>query len=138
MGSMTLASISYIVATAAGDASNIASPAQGCVISGFAADENNVGVPNATVTLWQCHYDPGAGKYVNDGVLKMSGNPALSNSGIAGEATGTYLFKDVPAGIYNITVEKDGHRWYKIASPSPGQTDTENVVSPGYAYTAPQ
>ncbi|HTX43327.1 MAG TPA: carboxypeptidase regulatory-like domain-containing protein, partial [Methanocella sp.] len=53
-------------------------------------------------------------------------------------AIGMYTFVYVPVGSYNVTAEKEGHRYYRLFDLHEGQgTITANVAIPDYAYIAP-
>ncbi|HEY3274444.1 MAG TPA: carboxypeptidase-like regulatory domain-containing protein [Methanocella sp.] len=82
-------------------------------------------VPNANVVL----YDE-SGNLVN-----VPENPQLSSNG-TGNNGGSYMFYDVPYGIYNVTAEKGGVEFFAVVNLSSG-TATANVVLPEYVETEP-
>jgi hypothetical protein len=100
-------------------------------VSGFVTDKNQFGVPYATMTLW--HWN-GDGR-PNEVMLRSPDNPQLTNDGSTA-AIGTYTFTYVPAGLYNLTAEKDGNEYFALVNVTAG-TYTANVAFPDYVYTVP-
>ena len=97
-------------------------------VSGVVTDKNQNGVPFAKMTLWAWN---GTG---NVGVLGIPDNPQLTNDGSTA-TIGTYTFTYVPAGVYNLTAEKDNHTYFAMVYLTVG-TYTANVAFPDYIYTA--
>lgn len=100
-------------------------------VSGMVNDKNQFGVPYAKMTLW--HWN-GEGR-PNEVMLHSPDNPQLTNDGRTA-AIGTYTFTYVPAGLYNLTAEKDGHVYFALVNMTVG-TYTANVAFPDYVYTVP-
>ncbi|HTY91205.1 MAG TPA: carboxypeptidase-like regulatory domain-containing protein [Methanocella sp.] len=100
-------------------------------VSGIVTDQNRNGVPDATVTLWLWNGT------ANTKMLAAHDNPQLSNDGRTA-AIGMYTFVYVPAGSYNVTAEKDGHRYYRLLDMyEQSGTITANVAIPDYVYVSP-
>jgi hypothetical protein len=97
-------------------------------VSGVVTDKNQHGVPDAKMTLWAWN---GTG---NVGVLGIPDNPQLTNEGRTA-TIGTYTFTYVPAGVYNLTAEKDNQTYFAMVYLTVG-TYTANVAFPDYIYTA--
>lgn len=100
-------------------------------VSGVVTDKNQNGVPYAKMTLW--HWN-GEGR-PNEAMLHAPDNPQLTNDGRTA-AIGTYTYTYVPAGLYNLTAEKDGHEYFALVNMTVG-TYTANVAFPDYVYTVP-
>jgi hypothetical protein len=98
-------------------------------VSGMVTDKNKNGVPYAKMTLW---YWNGEGE-PNTDMLEAPDNPQLTNDGTTA-AIGTYTFTYVPAGIYNLTAEKDGNEYFALVNMTVG-TYTANVAFPNYVFT---
>jgi hypothetical protein len=97
-------------------------------VSGMVTDKNQNGVPNAKMTLWVWNGT------ANVGIIRAPDNPQLTNDGSTA-AIGTYTFTYVPAGVYNLTAEKDNHTYFAMVYLTVG-TYTANVAFPDYIYTA--
>jgi hypothetical protein len=67
-------------------------------------------------------------------MLRAPDNPQLTNEGRTA-TIGTYTFTYVPAGVYNLTAEKDGQVYFAVVYMTVG-TYTANVAFPDYVYTA--
>ncbi|OPY28431.1 MAG: hypothetical protein A4E28_01555 [Methanocella sp. PtaU1.Bin125] len=100
-------------------------------VSGFVTDKNKFGVPYAKMTLW--HWN-GEGR-PNEVMLRAPDNPQLTNDGSTA-AIGTYTFTYVPAGLYNLTAEKEGNVYFALVNVTAG-TYTANVAFPDYVFTVP-
>lgn len=97
-------------------------------VSGVVTDKNQNGVPNAKMTLWVWNGNE------NVGIIRAPDNPQLTNDGSTA-TIGTYTFTYVPAGVYNLTAEKDNHTYFAMVYLTVG-TYTANVAFPDYIYTA--
>jgi hypothetical protein len=97
-------------------------------VSGVVTDKNQNGVPNAKMTLWVWNGTD------NVGILRSPDNPQLTNDGSTA-TIGTYTFTYVPAGVYNLTAEKDNNTYFAMVYLTVG-TYTANVAFPDYIYTA--
>ncbi len=100
-------------------------------VSGVVTDKYQSGVPDAKMTLW---YWSGEGR-PNEVMLRSPDNPQLTNEGRTA-TIGTYTYTYVPAGLYNLTAEKDGHFGFALVNVTVG-TYTANVVLPDYIYVIP-
>ncbi|MGA9140082.1 MAG: carboxypeptidase-like regulatory domain-containing protein [Methanocella sp.] len=100
-------------------------------VSGFVTDKNQNGVPYAKMTLWQWKWEG----QPNEVMLRSPDNPQWTNDGRTA-TIGTYTFTYVPAGLYNLTAEKDGHEYFAMVNVTAG-TYTANVVLPDYVYIVP-
>jgi hypothetical protein len=98
-------------------------------VSGMVTDKNQNGVPNAKMTLWAWN------GYENVGVLGIPDNPQMTVADERKAAIGTYTFTYVPAGVYNLTAEKDNNTYFAMVYLTVG-TYTANVAFPDYIYTA--
>ncbi len=96
-------------------------------VSGVVTDKNKNGVPYAKMTLWVWNGT------ANVRVLNAPDNPQLSNDGTTA-AIGTYTYTYVPAGLYNLTAEKDNSTYFAMVNVTAG-TFTANVAFPDYVYT---
>ena len=104
-------------------------------VSGVVMDQNKVGVPGATVTMWKAQENSSIPEqYDNINIVDMPGNPQTTNDGRSA-APGVYTFEKVPYGLYNITAEKDGHMYYHIGDINNGSM-TINIFIPDYAVPA--
>ena len=97
-------------------------------ISGVVTDKNQNGVPFAKMTLWVWNGTD------NVGIARAPDNPQLTNDGSTA-AIGTYTYTYVPAGLYNLTAEKDNNTYFAMVNLTVG-TYTANVAFPDYVYTA--
>lgn len=97
-------------------------------VSGMVTDKNQNGVPFAKMTLWVWNGTD------NVGIIRAPDNPQLTNDGSTA-AIGTYTFTYIPAGVYNLTAEKDNHTYFAMVYLTVG-TYTANVAFPDYIYTA--
>ncbi|HEY3274289.1 MAG TPA: carboxypeptidase-like regulatory domain-containing protein [Methanocella sp.] len=98
-------------------------------VSGVVTDKNKNGVPYAKVTLWIWNGTD------NVGILRSPDNPQLTVAESTIAAPGTYTFTYVPAGVYNLTAEKDNHTYFAMVYLTVG-TYTANVAFPDYVYPA--
>jgi hypothetical protein len=98
-------------------------------VSGVVTDKNKNGVPYAKVTLWLWNGTD------NVGILRSPDNPQLTVAESTIAAPGTYTFTYVPAGVYNLTAEKDNHTYFAMVYLTVG-TYTANVAFPDYVYPA--
>ena len=98
-------------------------------VSGVVTDKNKNGVPYAKVTLWVWNGTD------NVGVLRSPDNPQMTVAESTIAAPGTYTFTYVPAGVYNLTAEKDNHTYFAMVYLTVG-TYTANVAFPDYVYPA--
>jgi|AGTN01.3.fsa_nt_gi hypothetical protein len=105
-------------------------------INGLVTDMNKNGMPNVTVTLWEVRLDNATGNYVNVGLADVERNPQVSWGEQDGNATGDYLFINVPLGTYNLTAEKDGHMASSLVNVTRGTT-TMNLALPELVYVDP-
>lgn len=85
-------------------------------ISGAVFDMDHVGIPDAKVTLYNVSWLNN--RYVNKRVAGVDNNPQFTSK------DGLFIFENVPKGVYNITVEKNGKLAYKIVNV------TEGTISP--------
>ena len=106
-------------------------------INGLMTDMNKNGMPDVTVTLWEVRLDNATGSYVNVGLADVERNPQVSWGEQDGNATGDYLFINVPPGTYNLTAEKDGHMAYSLVNVTRGTT-TMNLALPELVYVDPR
>ncbi len=120
-----------ILRISTGNQANVTLGERLAIIAGFVTDKNKNGLPGARVTLWATRYDQATGQYVNTNVAAVKDNPQTANTDGMIDALGTYRFLDVPAGIYNLTVEFDGNMAYGIANATVG-TLTLNVAITDY------
>jgi hypothetical protein len=91
------------------------------VITGMVYDDNNVGIPDASVTLWS-----------NGQVFNIPENPQLTNDGRT-SATGSYHFANVPNGQYTVTGEKNGHTASAIVTIGENGAHADLYIQ-GYSY----
>ncbi len=98
-------------------------------VSGMVTDKNKNGVPYAKMTLWVWNGTD------NVGILRSPDNPQMTVAESTIAAPGTYTFTYVPAGVYNLTAEKDNHTYFAMVYLTVG-TYTANVAFPDYVYTA--
>lgn len=103
-------------------------------ITGVIYDQNNVGLPNANVTLWYYR------KNVHGAIERISPvdlpeNPQLANDGRTAQV-GRYRYGMVPSGDYCLTGEKEGRMYYTLIHLDQG-TVTQDVIIPGYSFFRP-
>ncbi len=99
-------------------------------IAGLALDTEGVGIPEANVTLWNCHYNESSRQWENDNKLKIEENPQLTNDGHSAPA-GLFVFYLLKVGTYNISVEKSGRLNSSIVTLEQG-TATYLITLPDY------
>ena len=116
-------------------------------VSGIVTDQNKVGIPGASVTLWNAGWNNTSGVWDNMNPAKVEDNPQTTNNGSTG-AIGMYTFYMVPWGMYNITADMNGSVWYSMLLLGPGDayknatympasefgTATHNIAIPDYTY----
>ena len=86
--------------------------APGYSLSGFVIDKNKNGIPGASVTLYEAAFNNSSGGFDNVKLADVADNPQLTISDPTVAGVGTYTYFNVPAGLYNLTAEKDGHSWF--------------------------
>lgn len=93
-------------------------------LSGMVYDQNKVPLPGAVVTI-----------YTSSGEkLNMKDNPQYTSNGSTG-AAGSYMFRSVPEGSYNVTAEKEGHMWYATVEWGENASlDNLNIAIPDFSY----
>jgi hypothetical protein len=97
-------------------------------ISGTVFDMNHEGIPDAKVTLYVASLLNK--KYVNIRVAGVDNNPQYTIRG------GLFLFENVPKGVYNITVEKNGRIAFKIVNVTEGTISPE-IYMKDYIHVVP-
>jgi hypothetical protein len=136
-GSTTIKNVadSNVADTVQPGAAGVPAAPFGCV-NGMATDKNKNGMPDVTVTLWEVRLDNATGTYVNVGLADVENNPRVSWGEQDGNATGDYVFFNVPLGTYNLTAEKDGHMACSLVNVTRG-TAIMNLDLPGIIYVDP-
>lgn len=102
-------------------------------ITGTVLDINDHEVPDVKVSLYICVKEEG--KYRNKGLANISNNPQYSGDGERIK-TGAFSFKNIPAGIYNLTFEKDGKVYNKVINVIKGNIIIDFIM-PDYIYSNP-
>jgi protocatechuate 3,4-dioxygenase beta subunit len=102
-------------------------------ISGIVTDQNKVGIPNASMTLWNVRWNSTSERWENTNPAKVKDNPQSTNNGSTG-AVGMYTFYMVPWSAYNVTAEKDGHTWYSLLLLGPSDAYSIATYIPGSEY----
>ena len=93
-------------------------------LSGIVYDQNKVPLPGAVVTIYKSTGEK----------LGIADNPQYSSNGTTG-AAGSYMFRSVPAGHYNVTAEKEGRLWYATVDWGENASlDNVNIAIPDFSF----